>query len=144
MNVPKLIMSSIMATLASSVTTDVSGVMVLTTDEDPKYYPMIKNGRKLIKTFLGTSGFRSGIEDQSGMSSVVKVMFCMGNSNSKIVMFLDNPLTAKTLYAKDKQTILELKRHLEKNAKATDQVVSCPMRGSIRDYEGYLDMQNLD
>ena len=142
-DVPKLIMSSIMGALVSGESTDVSGVLVLT-DEDPKYYLMMKNGRKYIKSRPGTPGYRSTIEDQSGMYSVVKVLFCLGNSNIKLDMFLRDSTKARVLHAKDKRTIIELKRHLEKNATATDQVISCPMRGSSRVYEGYLDMQNLD
>ena len=163
-DVPKVIMVSMMALL------DVPGVMVLTEEDpkvcylfylhkgckilyissmisSPKYYLMMKNGRKYIKTTPDPSTEKLGatnINDQSRLSSVVKVDFCMANSNIKKLMFLDEPERAKIIHAKNNKTISELKRHLEKHATATDQMVSCPMRGSNRVYEGYLDMQNLD
>lgn len=139
-DVPKLIMKSIMNTMEVDESL-IPGVLVLT-EEDDKYYLMIKNGRKYVKT--SPQGAASQEELLRTMYSVVKVKFAMGNSSVKLMQFFRQPQNAQTLLAKNKRTIAMLKRHLEKNAEATDEVISCPMRGTSRVYEGYLDMQNLD
>lgn len=145
-DVPQLIMASILPSLASfERPSDVAGVMVVSEEGDGKYYMMMKHGQEYIKNTRISQFNRAECQrgSPSQMSSVVKVKFCMGNSNIKMRQFFREPLKCKVLHAKNEKTIAELKKHLEKNATATDEVIQCPMRGSSRVYEGYLDMQNL-
>lgn len=147
-DVTKLLFQSFVALVADA------SVMITTPNEDEYHYLFMRNGRRFVKADFSKeyekkmkkatseSQKQEIIMDHS--MQVLKVEFCLGNSNTKIFQFFGHDYEKiQTLTAVDVETIAGVKRHLEKYGTKTEKEIFC-VRGRSRIMEGYIDFQNID